>query len=75
MQAIVIILQILPELIKAIEAAMPGEGQGEKKLALLRQWVEAFNSDVMPMWPQIAAVAALLVKAFNSLGVFKKAAS
>lgn len=73
MNTIVTILQLLPELIKAIEAAMPGEGKGEQKLALLRQWVEAFNADIMPMWPQIAAVAGLLVRAFNALGVFKKA--
>lgn len=66
------ILQLLPELIKAIEALIPGEGKGEQKLELLRQWLIGVNADVVPLWPQIAATAALLVKLFNALGAFRK---
>ena len=73
MNTIITVLGLLPELIKAIEAMIPGEGQGEKKLAVLRKWVEDMNADLVPLWPQIAVVAGLLVKAFNALGVFKKA--
>ena len=72
MNSVITVLNLLPELIKAIEAMIPGEGQGEKKLAVLRKWIEDMNTDMAPFWPQIAVVAGLLVKAFNALGVFKK---
>ncbi len=72
MNSIIAILQLLPELIKAIEGLIPGDGKGEQKLALLRQWIESANAELGPLWPQIAAAAGLLVKVFNLLGVFKK---
>ena len=76
MQNIVLILQLLPALIqamKAIEEAIPGQGQGEQKLAAIRGILEAVDSGVAKLWPQIQGVIGVMVNLFNSAGVFKKA--
>ena len=47
MQAIITIVQLLPALIaaiKAIEEAIPGQGQGEAKLAAVRGIIEAVDA-------------------------------
>lgn len=75
MQAITIIFQLLPAIIaamKAIEEAIPGAGQGEAKLAAVRQMIEAVDTSIGKMWPQIASVVAVLVTLFNSTGAFGK---
>ena len=74
MQNITIILQLLPALItaiKAIEDAIPGQGQGEAKLAAVRAILEAVDSNVAKLWPTIANVIGVLVGLFNSTKVFK----
>ena len=74
MNAIVTILNLLPALItaiKAIEDAIPGSGQGEAKLAAVRAILEAVDSSVSKLWPQISAVVGVLVGLFNKSGVFK----
>lgn len=75
MQNIVLILQLLPALIqamKAIEEAIPGQGQGEQKLAAIRQILEAVDSGVAKFWPQIQTTISVLVGLFNTTGAFKK---
>lgn len=75
MQNIVLILQLLPALIqamKAIEEAIPGQGQGEQKLAAIRGIFEAVDSGVAKLWPQIQGVIGVLANLFNASGVFKK---
>lgn len=75
MNAIVTILNLLPALItaiKAIEDAIPGNGQGEQKLAAVRAILEVVDGSVAKLWPQISAVVGVLVGLFNSTGVFKK---
>jgi hypothetical protein len=51
-----IILQLVPALIaaiKAIEEAIPGKGQGEQKLAAIRQIIEVASDSASEMWPMI----------------------
>ena len=70
-----IILQLIPALItaiKAIEEAVPGSGQGEQKLAAIRQILEAVDSGVAKTWPTISSVIGVLVNLFNATGTFKK---
>ncbi len=75
MQNILIVFQLIPAIIqalKAIEEAIPGSGQGEAKLAAVRQMLEAVDGGVAKLWPQISGVVASLVTLFNSTGVFGK---
>ena len=75
MNTIMIILQLIPALItaiKAIEEAVPGSGQGEQKLAAIRQILEAVDSGAAKMWPTISSVIGVLVNLFNATGTFKK---
>lgn len=70
-----LVLKMLPVIIaaiKAIEEAIPGNGQGEQKLAMLRQILELADGAVTSLWPTIESVVKVLVKTFNDTGVFKK---
>ena len=70
------LLQLLPAIItaiKAIEEAIPGKGQGEMKLAAIREILEAASGQVSVMWPLIEKAIAVLVGLFNKTGVFAKA--
>lgn len=74
MNNVIAILKLLPviiEAIKAIEAAVPGQGKGEQKLAAIRQILEAVDGGVASLWPQISATIGVLVKLFNSTDGFK----
>lgn len=69
------ILNLLPAIItaiKAIEEAIPGQGQGEQKLAAIREILEAVSSQAGALWPQIQTVIGILVSLFNRTGVFPK---
>jgi hypothetical protein len=75
MNAVIIILQLIPALIaamRAIEEAIPGTGKGEEKLAAIRGILEAVDSGASKYWPQIQSVIGVLVGLFNATGVFKK---
>ena len=75
MQFAITILQLIPAIIqamKAIEEAIPGQGAGEQKLALLRGILETADSSIKAMWPALSSVITLLVKTFNETGAFKK---
>ena len=75
MDKIITVLKLLPviiEAIKALEQALPGQGSGEKKLALLREVLEVTDSSVTALWPTLSKVVDVLVKAFNATGVFQK---
>ena len=70
------ILALIPALIatiKAVEEAIPGQGQGEAKLAAVRQILEAVDSATKDLWPVVARTITALVKMFNDAGVFAKA--
>lgn len=69
------LLQLLPAIIaamKALEDAIPGKGQGELKLAAIREILESVNSQVAAMWPSIEKTIGVLVTVFNKAGVFSK---
>lgn len=69
------ILSLIPAIIdaiKAIEAAIPGEGQGEQKLAAIRAIIEQVYDKASDLWPSIEKTITVLVGLFNNLGVFKK---
>lgn len=75
MNALTIILKLIPAIIavvKAIEESIPGEGQGEKKLAAVRQILEIADANIAELWPKIASIVGVLVGLLNSTGVFKK---
>lgn len=77
-----LVLALFPVLIsaiKAVEEAIPGQGNGEQKLAMVRGVLEnAFKvaTDVTvqfeALWPALAGVIGSVVTAFNSSGIFKK---
>lgn len=74
MDKVMLILKLLPAIvagIKALEEAIPGQGKGEQKLAALREILELVDGTVSSVWPQIAAVVAVLVKTMNSTGALK----
>ena len=75
MKILLIIIQLIPvliELLKAVEAAIPGEGKGEAKLAMVRGVIEAGYEGASEIWPSLEKVIAVIVKAFNATGVFSK---
>lgn len=69
------LLQLIPSIIaaiKALEEAIPGKGQGEAKLAAIREILESVNGQVASMWPLIEKAIGVLVTVFNKAGVFTK---
>lgn len=69
------ILQLLPAIItaiKAIEEAIPGKGQGEMKLAAIREILESVSGQVSSLWPFIEKAISVLVSLFNKTGTFTK---
>lgn len=75
MNKILAVMQMLPAIIdaiKAIEAAIPGEGKGEQKLAAIREMLVAVDTSTKDLMPQIVSVVTVLVNLFNTTGVFKK---
>lgn len=79
LKLIITILPLLIDAIRAIEAAIPGQGKGEAKLAAVRSVVESaygVSTDVVPkfetIWPAMQKTVGGLVSSFNSAGDFKK---
>ena len=74
------ILALLPSIILAIQAvedAIPGEGKGEAKLALIREILQKIyeqstdlTTDFEKIWPALAAAIAAVVSSFNALGIW-----
>lgn len=75
MQNLMLVIKLIPviiELLKAIEAAIPEQGQGAAKLQAVRQILELTDSSIKEAWPMVQGVIEVLVKTFNTTGVFKK---
>lgn len=66
------LIPIIIELIKAIEQAIPGESKGEAKLVAVREILEIMDIGTKNLWPQISLIISVLVKTFNTTGVFSK---
>lgn len=75
MEKIMMIAKLLPvliDIIKSIEAAIPGSSKGEAKLAAVREILETVDAGVGQLWPTIEKVIGVIVKVFNTTGVFQK---
>ena len=75
MQNLMLVIKLIPviiELLKTIEAAIPEQGQGAAKLAAVRQILELTDDSIKEAWPMVQGVIEVLVKTFNTTGVFKK---
>ena len=73
MQTLLLILSLVPSLIniiKAIEEAIPGKGQGEMKLAAVREIIEQVYSPTI--LPDVTKVVNILVNLFNKTKTFSK---
>jgi hypothetical protein len=82
LQIVRILLELLPliiQTIRAVEEAIPGQGKGEAKLALVRTTLEAAHAVANDMklpfeslWPQVNSIVNRTVSVFNSIGEFNK---
>lgn len=66
------LIPVIIELIKVIEQAIPGESKGEAKLVAVREILEIVDGGTKNLWPQISLIISVLVKTFNTTGVFSK---
>lgn len=72
------LLPVIIEAVKAVEAAIPGQGRGEQKLALVRAALEAafVRADdaagtFEQLWPLLERLVSQTVATFNEIGVFR----
>lgn len=75
MQTVLTILQLIPSIIKviqAIEEALPQAGIGAEKLAAIRQMLEVTYQGITDVWPILEKVISILVDLFNKTGVFEQ---
>ncbi len=69
------IMQYLPTIIaviRTIEEAIPGKGQGEAKLSAVREMLELADTGFKEALPTVDKLIAILVTLFNKAGVFRK---
>jgi len=78
-QAAGAMIPIMIQTIKAVEEAIPGEGKGEQKLAMVRGLLESVYSvggasvtAFAVIWPALETAIEKSVKIFNAVGAFKK---
>ena len=76
---VVSLLPTLIEAVKAIEAALPAQGQGAQKLALVRETLAAafsIGGDAVAsfeqVWPALEKTVNAIVGMFNRTGSFTK---
>ena len=79
LKALAVLVPLLIDVIRAVEDAIPGQGKGEAKLAMVREMIEAIyaaGSDMTvpfgKMWPVISNLINIIVAGFNKNGVFVK---
>jgi len=78
MGTLVSILQLIPALIKAVQAAeefAPLPGQGKAKLDFILGIITDSYADAVKLIPLITSVVTRIVGLANSLGIFKPAAA
>lgn len=78
-KAVIQLLPILVDLIKAVEAALPGTGRGEQKLMMVRAALEGAYSTISDatvtfekVWSALNPLIGAVVAGFNKTGTFKK---
>ena len=74
-RAVLLLIPAIITAIKALEEAIPGEGEGEKRLIALRKILEAAYGGVdnallsfEDIWPALSVTVATLVTTFNTVG-------
>lgn len=79
LKLLISMLPLVIDAMRAIEDAIPGQGQGEQKLAALRAMIESTYSAANDIgvtfgdiWPVLEKTVGTLVGAFNQSGAFKK---
>lgn len=73
MNTLMTIISLIPALIaaiKAIEAAVPGVGKGEEKLAAVRGILESIDASYASLWPKLQPIVGVLVNLFNKTKAF-----
>jgi len=68
------ILTLLPAIIdaiKAIETAIPISGKGAEKITAVKEIIVDVNKHATELWPHIEKTINILVRLFNSTGIFK----
>ncbi len=71
----VAIMQYLPTIIaiiRTVEDAIPGKGQGEAKLAAVREMLELADMGFQDALPTVDKLIGILVALFNKAGIFRK---
>lgn len=70
---------VLMDFVKSIESALPEAGQGQAKLALIKQTLESAYAHMgdaevkfESIWPSLQVVVGAIVAMYNTAGVFKK---
>lgn len=77
-KALVALLPLIIDVVRAIEAAIPAQGQGAVKLEMAKEVLAAgykIASDVTAqfeaLWPALSAIISATVASLNKSGVFK----
>ena len=68
MEKAILLFKLLPiiiQVMKAVEEAIPGQGQGEAKLAAVRGMLETVFEKTNDFWPEITKIIGVLVNLFN----------
>jgi hypothetical protein len=75
MATLVLILNLIPALIKAIaaiEEALPVAGAGKEKLGAIKEIITTTYTAGTEIWPTVEKVIGVLVGLFNKTGAFAK---
>ena len=75
MATLLLVLNLIPALIKAIaaiEEALPVAGAGKEKLGAIKEIITTTYEAGTTAWPVIEKVIGILVGLFNKTGVFAK---
>ena len=76
MNQVIVILQLIPSLIaaiQAVESAVPGNGAGKDKLNAVLAIITGIDTAMAALVPQLTTTITALVGLFNATGMFKKA--
>lgn len=65
------LLPLVTQMIRAAEQAVPERGQGQAKLALVRELLELADAGLTTAWPLIEKMIGVLVRTYNATGVFR----
>lgn len=70
---LITIIPVIITLIKTVEDIVPGDGEGEKKLAAVREMLETIYGTFGSFGPIVEKIVSIIVKLFNKTGQFQTA--